>query len=274
DALAPQSWHHLAVVAGDRIALFVDGARAGSPDAPLPELSGNSLLGADAPSASPPPPTKKGVQGAPAAPPALPRFQGEVDELQIAKVDRPAGFIRLAAVGQGPDGSKMLVAGPEEQSGGWTTGYFAIILQSVTPDGWVVICLLAVMALVSWIVMASKASYLSRVERANGRFAAKVQESSADLAPVVQRRPEPGAAGSGARQRRRRTRHFARSSSPARRRSESAPMERKLCMPRRSRRSALVCTPSFCAPPSGSTGTWCCSPSPSPADRSSDSWER
>src|SRR5262249_57537482 len=102
---------------------------AASPDAPLPELSGTSLLGADAASASARPETKRGVQGAPVFPPALPAFKGEVDELQIAKVDRPTGFIHLAAVGQGPDGSKMLVAGPEEQSGGWTTGYFAIILQ-------------------------------------------------------------------------------------------------------------------------------------------------
>jgi len=189
EALAAQSWHHLAVVAGDGIALYVDGARAGSLDAPLPALNGNSLLGADAPSASPAPPTKKGAQAVPAA---TPGFKGELDELQIAKVDRPTGFIRLAAVGQGPDGSKMLVAGPEEQSGGWTTGYFSIILQSVTPDGWVVICLLAVMALVSWIVMASKASYLSRVERANGRFAAKFKESSGDLPRFVERGREPG----------------------------------------------------------------------------------
>src|SRR5262249_33473687 len=194
DALAAQRWPRLAAVPGDGIAVFVHGADAHAAAAPLTQLGANSGLGADAAAASPPPPTKKAVQGAPVSPPALPGFKGEVDELQIAKVDRPTGFIRLAAVGQGPDGSKMLVAGPEEQSGGGATGDFAIILQSGTPDGGVVICLPAVMALVSWSRMASKASDLSGVGRANGRFAAKFKESSADLARFVERGQELGAA--------------------------------------------------------------------------------
>jgi biopolymer transport protein ExbB len=184
-ALPGQSWHHLSVVAANRISIYVDGLPAGQLDAPLPALRENAFLGGDAPSAQPAAPAKKGAKSEPAVP--IDGFKGELDELQIAKVERPAGFIKAAAIAQGADSGRMIIAGAEEQSGSFGTGYFSIILQSVTPDGWVVIGLLGVMALVSWFVMASKASYLSRVERANRRFAAKFRDASGELARFVER---------------------------------------------------------------------------------------
>jgi biopolymer transport protein ExbB len=93
-----------------------------------------------------------------------------VDELQIAKVERPLGFIRVAAIGQGTAPGKLVVAGQEEEKGSWASGYMAIIVRSVTLDGWVVIGFLAIMSFISWVVMAKKASYMRKVERANERF--------------------------------------------------------------------------------------------------------
>jgi biopolymer transport protein ExbB len=55
----------------------------------------------------------------------------------------------------------------------------------VTVDGWVVIGLLGVMAAVSWMVMAGKASYLGAVEKANARFTERFRTLSADLHGLV-----------------------------------------------------------------------------------------
>ncbi len=35
-------------------------------------------------------------------------FAGDIDELQISKIARPAGFIKVAAIGQGPDQAKLM----------------------------------------------------------------------------------------------------------------------------------------------------------------------
>ena len=195
--LAAQSWHHLAVVAADAISVYVDGVRAAEVAMPLPALTGNGFLGGAAakppePIAAPPAkqPVRKGAQPDPAAAP-MPFFKGELDELQVSKIDRGAGFIRLAAIGQGPNSDKLIVPGQEDQSGGFGSGYFSIILQSVTPDGWVVIALLAVMAVISWVVMASKASYLSRVERADRQFTENFRQAGSQLAKFIEQNRRP-----------------------------------------------------------------------------------
>ena len=108
-----------------------------------------------------------------------------MDELEISKIERPAGYLLAAAISQGSDPGKFLVAGQDEENGGWSTGYFGVIVKSVTLDGWVVIGLLAIMALVSWMVMASKASYLSAVERANDQFTERFQRSRTSLRELV-----------------------------------------------------------------------------------------
>lgn len=198
EPLPAQSWHHLAVVAGSSIVLYLDGVRAGALEAPLPALSDKALIGGDTPSAKQAPPAKKGAK--PESPVAAPTaFKGLIDELQISKVERPAAFIRFAALDQGADQAKLIVAGPEEQKESFSSGYLSIILQSVTPDGWVVIALLGVMAVISWLVMVTKASYVSRVERANDRFAEKFREASAELARFVERGRDPELGQSDAR---------------------------------------------------------------------------
>jgi biopolymer transport protein ExbB len=188
-SIAVNSWHHVAVTVGQDLVVYVDGIPEGKVQAALPALTGNAHLGGDptAP-ATPAAKPKRGEKVGADAAPAIGPFKGEVDELQIAKVERPAGWIRVAAIGQGPDPGKLLVAGPEEESGGLGTGYVAIILKSVTLDGWVVIGLLAVMSIVSWMVMATKASYLGRVERANDRFQQEFRSSNEDLPRLVEQR--------------------------------------------------------------------------------------
>jgi len=214
--LAAGSWHHLAVTAGQgRMTMYVDGVATSTLTANLPALAGPALLGGDTGPAVAAPTGTGGDTGAAAtdgapgaagaaddgtAPAAGPiaapgttavqpvtpsaGFVGEIDELRIAKVARPGGYIKASAVGQGPDGATFLTVGMDEETASWISGYFAVILNSVTLDGWVVIAILMVMAVISWAVMADKALYLRRLEREDRRFEGYFRNVLEDLAQL------------------------------------------------------------------------------------------
>jgi biopolymer transport protein ExbB len=154
--LGAGGWHHLVVASsGAQLTLYVDGEAYSTLRASTPALSGPAVLGGD-----------------PAAGTAL---VGELDELEIAKVERPAGYVKFTAVSQGGDNAGKLVSyGDDEQHTSWLsafkTGYVGVIIGSLSLDGWVVIGILAVMSLISWIVMVRKAAYVNRVGKANAQF--------------------------------------------------------------------------------------------------------
>jgi biopolymer transport protein ExbB len=199
--IAANGWHHLAIVAdGSQLTVYVDGAPYASLAGGIPALTGTALLGGDtqssAPSPAPAPAPSAPAAGAgeaspaPAAPEtapaaaaaaAAPGFAGDMDELEIAKVARPAGFIKAAALGQGTDPGKFIAYGVDEETSSWSSGYFGVILRSVTIDGWVVIGILMMMAVVSWFVMVRKASYLSRQAKGNASFMKHFRDLTADL---------------------------------------------------------------------------------------------
>jgi biopolymer transport protein ExbB len=132
-------------------------------------------------SAAPPPPA---VAPQPVALPASSGFAGDIDELHIAKVARPAGFIKAEAIGEGPEQAKLISFSMEEETASWLSGYFGVILRSVTIDGWVVIGALVIMAVISWFVMLSKASFLRTQSRANERFLRSYREVANNLAEL------------------------------------------------------------------------------------------
>jgi biopolymer transport protein ExbB len=173
-------WHHLALVAGaGRVGLYVDGDSYASVGGNLPALSGTATIGGDG----------AGVASALG-------FAGEMDELQISRAARPAGFLKLAAAEQGPDaGGKVISVGDDEAPASWLSflkkGYLGVILGSLTPDGWAVIAILAVMSLVSWGVMITKAMYLNRVGKSNAEFIRRWREVAADLSAIDQPEPAP-----------------------------------------------------------------------------------
>jgi biopolymer transport protein ExbB len=210
------TWRHLALVAkNNQISLYVDGNPFSTLAVGLPTMTGGSQLGrnavapasapADSASATTPAAATPATPGAspagetPASPPAADAaaaspvpaaaavgFVGDVDEFQIAKVARPPGFIKLAAIGQGPEQAKLISFSVDEETSGWFTGYFAVILRSVTLDGWVVIGVLAIMAVISWIVMVDRVSYLNRVAKGNGIFLKHFRGAAADLEGLLQ----------------------------------------------------------------------------------------
>jgi biopolymer transport protein ExbB len=194
-AIAAGTWHQIAFAAkGAQIILYVDGNQAATLAAGLPTMTGVAQLGraasAAAPAADAAAPAADAAQAAPAAvapPSAAVGFAGDVDEFQIAKVARPAGFIKLGAIGQGPDQAKLISFSVDEENAGWFSGgYFGVILRSVTLDGWVVIGLLGIMALISWYVMVDRISYLNRVSAGNTIFLKHFRETSTDIGGLLQ----------------------------------------------------------------------------------------
>jgi len=180
-ALTPGTWRHLAMTAnGGQVTLYIDGNPYATLAAALPTMAGTSSVGADMAAPAAADGTAPSAD-APAAASASAGFTGDIDELQIAKSARPAGFIKFAAIGQGPDPAKLIAFSVDEENASWFSGYFAVILKSVTLDGWVVIGLLAVMAVISWIVMVDKVSYLNRVDKANALFHKHFRELAVDL---------------------------------------------------------------------------------------------
>lgn len=169
--LAAGSWHHLAVTAlAGSMAIYVDGVPYGTVAAALPALGGAAVVG-------------KG-SGAEAG------FAGELDELQVAKVARSPGAIKLAAVNQGgsAEAAKLLVSGAEEGSAaaehselGEHLDLIKGISKSLTFDGWVVIWLCAILAVVGWVVAIGKFLYLSKIDKASQVFLKQWATISTDI---------------------------------------------------------------------------------------------
>ena len=142
--LVPGAWHHVALTAGQVLTLYLDGKEVATAAAPIADMQGDMTVG-------------KG-------------YTGEMDELEISNIARPADWVKVAALGQGPD-SLLLTYGEDETTGGeGGTSYFGTILHSVTLDGWVVIGILMIMAVISWLVMAAKAIVIKKVEKGNISF--------------------------------------------------------------------------------------------------------
>jgi len=174
--IAVNAWKHLAVtVSGSALTLYVDGEPYAKLNASLPTLDATSFVGGDGP------------VGSVEASGERTNFIGEIDEMEISKIVRTPGFIKLAALSQsGGDGTaKLLVVGEDEHPSdplAWLKGgYFGIIIASLTFDGWVVIGLLAVMSIISWFVMVGKGSYLNAISKGNALFMKEWEHISTDL---------------------------------------------------------------------------------------------
>ena len=175
--VAPAVWHHLAVVAAEgKFTVFLDGASYGTLSASLPALKGPSLIGKDTPA---------GTLG----------FIGEFDELQIAKTARGPGFLKFEAVSEGTtaDAAKLVAVGNDESSGegggGEIMKQFSLIKdisKDLSFDGWVVIGLCAILAVVGWAVAIAKLLYLNKISKATEAFLQRWEKISGDLTALDQ----------------------------------------------------------------------------------------
>jgi biopolymer transport protein ExbB len=169
------TWHHLAVVAeSSTVTLYLDGEVYGTLNTALPALTGACMLG-----------------GEPSPATDTTGWNGEIDELQIAKIARSASWIKFAASTQGEKSSTVLSFGEDEQTHNWFEGgTFGVIVKSLTVDGWVVICILGVMSAVSWWVMITKVGYLNSIGKGNAIFMAEWRHVASDLSSLDHGNPE------------------------------------------------------------------------------------
>ncbi|HEX8874746.1 MAG TPA: DUF2341 domain-containing protein, partial [Nitrosospira sp.] len=149
-------WQHLGFTISDALRLYINGRPAGeAPGAARPTSSATLGLG----------------------------FKGEMDEVQVSGLVRSADWLAVQAA-QGPDGNLISLGEEETAESGGGTSHMAIILRSLTVDGWVAIGVLSVMLCIAIWVMYSKAVYINRVDKSNGRFMDKFRELSTDLAMI------------------------------------------------------------------------------------------
>ncbi len=173
-AVAAGTWKHLAaVVDGGRTTLYVDGEEYGAMDAGLPALGGPLQIGGD--------------------------FVGEIDELEIARVARPVGYVQMAAVGQsGSERAGKLLAAGEDEGGEHGGGgkvmehlmLFGDIAHNMMFDGWVVIFCCIIMACVGWTVAVKKLLYINRIQKGTERFLEQWSHLATDLTAIDPNDPE------------------------------------------------------------------------------------
>jgi biopolymer transport protein ExbB len=176
--IAAGAWHHLAVVSSAAdIKVFVDGESYSTVAAKVPALNTQALLDRD------------GQPGATDAE-GEPGFAGDLDELQISKVARPQALFKLSTIIQagGDKAAKVLTVGPDEASGkggeNELTKHLSLISdisKSLTPDGWAVIFLCTLLAIVGGTVSVLKLMYLRRIGKATKVFLQQWEELAPNL---------------------------------------------------------------------------------------------
>ena len=176
--IAAGAWHHVAAVAdAGSITVYVDGKSYGALTAAMPLIKGPVEIDKDT---------------SPAAA-SFAGYTGEIDELQISKTARPAGFIRFAAVNQGTtaDAAKLVTVGEDEASDHEEEGeimkhltLITDISKDLTFDGWVVIFLCTLLAVVGWGIAAGKVMYLNTIEKASKEFMKRWEKISNDLTAI------------------------------------------------------------------------------------------
>jgi biopolymer transport protein ExbB len=170
--LAAGAWKHLAVVAdGATITLYVDGASYATLEAALPALKGPATLG--------------GPGG----------FAGEIDELQIAKAAKSAGYVKFLSLLGGPNAASLIKEGEDE--GGQSVGalghamehlsLFGDIARNMMFDGWVVIFVCVIMMIVGWGVAIRKFLYLQKIEKGGREFMRQWEQVATDLTALDHR---------------------------------------------------------------------------------------
>ncbi len=150
-AVPLKSWHHVAVSAepGKRLSLFLDGKEAAGANlsAELPSPAADLVLGES--------------------------YVGDLDEIQVANLARPAAWFAAACAGQGPDGKLTSYMQEESGAGGGenlTIRLIKVTAKSITFDGWMIIALCTSMLFMAAAVFVNKFTRLQKIKRGNAAF--------------------------------------------------------------------------------------------------------
>ncbi len=155
--LPASAWAHVAVtVGGGKLSLYLNGEPAASADlGQAPAIEGTVVLG-------------EGVRGL-------------LDQLEVAASVRSAEWLKLAAAAQRAD-AKLVAAvteteGSAKAEGGGEPSHFAILVNNLTTDAWVVIIILGIMFVIAAWVMYDKAVLVGRADKDNLKFLAGFRDA-------------------------------------------------------------------------------------------------
>jgi biopolymer transport protein ExbB len=149
---------------GKTIILYVNGRSAATMPGALPAFTGAVSVGADL----------AGGTGSP--------FTGDMDEVRLSKVARTPQLLFADAASQGSE-SRLVAYGEDEKQSKSGFGHFAVIIQNVSIDAWIVIGILGLLAVLSWWVIYSKIVYAMEVDAGNDRFLERYRTGGGD--PMV-----------------------------------------------------------------------------------------
>jgi biopolymer transport protein ExbB len=163
--LSMNQWHHVAFTAASgKLTLYIDGLPVGSAPMTLEEIGGTFTVGAAGDAKF---------------------LSGDIDEVEVSKVARPAEWIKASALSQGMDANLVLYGADGQRESSGQTTYFVTIAKNLTLDGWVVIGICMAMLVVALLIMVVKAVSLTRVERANSKFLKEFRRLSAKDATAL-----------------------------------------------------------------------------------------
>ncbi len=157
-----KEWSHVAVAAdGATIKLYVNGIEAGSASAALPAIDGPISLGGSA---------------------TMP-FTGELDEVRLSKIARPAAMILAMASAEGASSKLVSVSESAEKQGGGGGVLFFIFSKIHALDAFIIgLCMLLLGAAIA--LMIAKVRYLNKVERGNAVFKKRFADMHEELVPI------------------------------------------------------------------------------------------
>ena len=157
------AWNHLAVVAdGKTLKIYLNGVEAGAASVALPALDGPILIG--------------GAEGQP--------FAGELDEVRLSKVARPAAMLMATANAEGPGGKLVAVSETAEKQGNGG-GVLWFIISKVEMLDAIIIGLCMTLLTLAITLMVAKVRYLGKVQRGNAVFKKRFADMHEELVPVA-----------------------------------------------------------------------------------------
>ena len=150
--LPTAAWAHLAVTVGNgKLTLYVNGAQAAQADVPA---------------------TVAPIEGAVSVGQGI---TGLIDQLEVAGTVRSADWVKFAHAAQSADAKLVLSTTQtpdtaDADAGHGEKGHFAILVDNLTVDAWVVIIILGIMFVIAAWVMYDKAVLVGRADKDNLKF--------------------------------------------------------------------------------------------------------
>ncbi|HUI45120.1 MAG TPA: DUF2341 domain-containing protein [Nitrospirota bacterium] len=150
-------WHHLAVTVepDKQITLYVNGVEVATArfKGPIPSPSSDIVIAG----------SEKGNNP----------FRGDLDEVDLSNVARPAAWIKAAFQSQGPEGLLTSYMEGESEVGGGeslTIHLMKIIIRTITLDGWLIIGVLVFLGFASLYIFRQKIVALNQAKKGNQTF--------------------------------------------------------------------------------------------------------